>query len=50
MSIGGSQLGVFTKGKDVSACIGLTPIKDSSGGKTKLDTIGKYVKNSMLRS
>lgn len=50
MSIGCSELGVFSKGKDVSACIGLTPIQHSSGGKTKLGTIGKYVKNSMLRS
>lgn len=50
MSIGCGELGVFSKGKDVSACIGLTPIQHSSGGKTKLGTIGKYVKNSMLRS
>jgi len=50
MSIGCGDLGVFSKGKDVSACIGLTPIQHSSGGKTKLGTIGKYVKNSMLRS
>lgn len=50
ISIGCSELGVFSKGKDVSACIGLTPIQHSSGGKTKLGTIGKYVKNSMLRS
>jgi len=50
MSIGCGELGVFSKEKDVSACIGLTPIQHSSGGKTKLGTIGKYVKNSMLRS
>lgn len=41
---------MFNKGKDASACIGLTPIQYSSGGKVKLGSIGKYVKNSMLRS
>ena len=41
---------MFSKGKDASACIGLTPIQYSSGGKVKLGSIGKYVKNSMLRS
>jgi len=45
-----SEIGVFTKGKDASACIGLTPLQYSSGGKVKLGTIGKYVKNSVLRS
>lgn len=41
---------VFSKGKDAAACIGVTPIQHSSGGKTKLGSIGKKVKNSMLRS
>ena len=50
ISLGCSELGVFSKGKDASACIGLTPIQHSSGGKTKLGSIGKYVKNSILRS
>lgn len=44
------ELGSFTKGKDASACIGLTPLQYSSGGKTTLGSIGKYVKNSILRS
>lgn len=50
IALGCSELGVFSKGKDASACIGLTPIQYSSGGKTKLGSIGKYVKNSILRS
>ena len=41
---------VFSKGKDAAACIGLTPLQHSSGGKTKNGSIGKKVKNSMLRS
>lgn len=50
IALGCAELGVFEKGKDASACIGLTPIQYSSGGKTKLGSIGKYVKNSLLRS
>ena len=50
IALGCAELGVFSKGKDVSACIGLTPIQHSSGGITKLGSIGKYVKNSILRS
>lgn len=50
IAIGCCEIGTFSKGKDVSACIGLTPIQYSSGGKTKLGSIGKYVKNSILRS
>jgi transposase len=42
--------GTFKNGKDASACIGLTPIQHSSGGKTKLGSIGKHVRNSTLRS
>ena len=50
IALGCAELGVFEKGKDASACIGLTPIQYSSGGKTRLGSIGKYVKNSILRS
>ncbi|MCL1079409.1 IS110 family transposase [Parashewanella spongiae] len=50
IALGCAELGQFKKGKDASACIGLTPLQHSSGGKTKLGSIGKYVKNSMLRS
>jgi transposase len=50
IALGCYELGVFSKGKDASACVGLTPIQHSSGGKTKLGSVGKYVKNSMLRS
>jgi len=50
IALGCADLGVFNKGKNASACIGLTPIQYSSGGKAKLGSIGKYVKNSLLRS
>jgi len=45
-----SEDGVFKNGKDAAACIGLTPIQHSTGGKTKLGSIGKHVRNSTLRS
>ena len=48
--LGCSDTGTFKKGKDAAACIGLTPIQHSTGGKTKLGSIGKYVKNGILRS
>jgi len=50
IALGCAELGTFSKGRDASACIGLTPIQHSSGGDVKLGTIGKYVKNSLLRS
>jgi len=50
LALGCAELGVFSKGKDASACIGLTPIQHSSGGVVKLGSIGKHCKNSMLRS
>ena len=50
VALGCSDLGSFLKGKDASACIGLTPIQHSSGGKIKHGSIGRYVKNSLLRS
>ncbi|MBL4942286.1 MAG: IS110 family transposase [Colwellia sp.] len=50
IALGCAELGTFSKGKDASACIGLTPLQYSSGGKVKLGSIGKYVKNSTLRS
>lgn len=50
LALGCSDIGVFSKGKDASACIGLTPIQHSSGGFVKLGSIGKHCKNSILRS
>ncbi len=50
IALGCAELGSFSKGKDASACIGLTPLQYSSGGITKIGSIGKYVKNSVLRS
>jgi transposase len=50
LALGCSDSSAFSKGKDASACIGLTPVQHSSGGKVKLGSIGKYTKNSLLRS
>lgn len=50
LALGCWDIGVFNKGKDASACIGLTPIQHSSGGIVKLGSIGKHCKNSILRS
>ncbi len=50
IALGCADLGSFLKGKDASACIGLTPIQHTSGGKVKLGSIGRNVKNSLLRS
>ncbi len=50
LALGCFDLGVFNKGKDDSACMGLTPIQHSSGGIVKLGSIGKHCKNSILRS
>ena len=50
LALGCWDIGVFNKGKDASACIGLTPIQYSSGGLVKLGSIGKHCKNSILRS
>jgi len=49
-AIGCQDLGVFKTGRDASACIGVTPIQHTSGGKVQIGTIGKNVKNSALRS
>lgn len=45
----GEQL-EFKTGRDASACIGLTPIQHSSGGKVKIGSIGKFVRNTLVRS
>ncbi len=45
-----SDMCTFQNGRDAAACIGLTPIQHSSGGKTKLGSIGKYVKNTSVRN
>ena len=50
ISLGCDDIGTFKKGRDASACIGLTPIQHSSGGKVKLGSVGKYVKNNAVRS
>lgn len=48
--LGSNELGTFKRGSDAAACIGLTPIQHSSGGKTKVGSIGKYVRNKSVRS
>lgn len=40
----------FKSARDASSCIGLTPVQHSSGGKVKLGSISKYVKNAIVRS
>ncbi|WP_240652673.1 IS110 family transposase [Rheinheimera riviphila] len=50
IALGCGEMGQFKKGRDASACIGLTPIQHTSGGKVKLGSIGKYVKNHTVRS
>ena len=50
ITIGCGDVGVFHSGRDVSACIGLTPVQHSSGGKTKIGSVSKRVRSSTLRS
>jgi len=50
IAIGCEDAGTFKTGRDASACIGLTPLQHSSGGTTKLGSIGKSTKNIALRS
>lgn len=44
------EMGTFRTGRDASACVGLTPIQHSTGGKVKLGSIGKFVKNHSMRA
>jgi len=50
ISIGCGDAGVFQSGRDAAACLGLTPLQHSSGGKTKIGSIGKGIKNVAVRS
>lgn len=50
LSLGCNDVCEFKKGRDASACIGLTPLQHSSGGKTKIGTIGRGTKNNDVRS
>jgi len=50
IAIGCGDAGTFKTGRDASACLGLTPVQHSSGGKIKLGSISQRVKNSSLRS
>ena len=44
------EQGTFRSGRDASACVGLTPIQHSTGGKVKLGSIGRHIKNHSMRS
>ena len=50
IALGCADSGTFSCGKNAAAYIGLTPIQHSSGGKVKLGSIGRRVRNSILRS
>lgn len=50
IAIGSGDIGAFKSGRDVAACLGLTPTQHSSGGKTKIGSIRKQVRHSGLRS
>ncbi len=50
IALGCGEAGSFVTGRDASACIGLTPLQHSSGGKTKIGSINKRVRNIALRS
>ncbi len=50
LALGCGDIGEFKTGRDAAACIGLTPIQHSSGGNTKLGSVGKYTKNGPIRS
>jgi transposase len=50
ITIGCHDSVVFNSGRDVAACIGFTPVQHSSGGKIKMGSISKRVRNSSLRS
>lgn len=50
IALGCADIGAFSKGKAAAACIGLTPIQHSSGGRAKIGSIGKGFKNTLFRS
>lgn len=50
ITIGCSDEGVFKSGRDVAACIGLTPVQHSSGGKVKIGSISKRSRSPSVRS
>ncbi len=50
IAIGCGDAGVFKSGRDAAACLGLTPLQHSSGGKIKMGSINKRIKNGSLRS
>jgi transposase len=50
IALGCADLGIFNKGKEASACIGLTPLQHSSDGVTKPGHIRKNARSSMSRS
>lgn len=50
ISFGCSEMSIFSSGRDAAASVGLTPLQHSSGGKSRIGSIGRGCKNSMMRS
>lgn len=50
IALGCGEAGVFNTGRDAAACLGVTPTQYSSGGKTQLGSIKKFVKKGAIRS
>ena len=50
IQLGCGEAGNFKTGSDAAACLGLTPMQHSSGGKTQLGHINKFIKNGSVRS
>ena len=46
----GGEAETFTRGRDVAASIGLTPVQHSSGGKTQMGSISKHARHHTVRS
>lgn len=40
----------FKNGREAAACVGVTPIQHSSGGKTLIGSIGRHIRNGSVRS
>jgi len=50
LTLGCSDSGVFKSGREAAACIGLTPVQHSSGGKVKIGSISQRSGNPSVRS
>jgi len=50
LSLGSPEMGSFKHGRDASACIGVSPVQHSSGGKTRIGHVRKEIRNGYVRS